>query len=273
MLFPPAKRFITVAALGLSALLAGCTASSVSTPSAETDMAAQRQTVLSTLTAHHWKLVSATDAGNKRIDALFPNPDRPFVLGFSDNRLSVRGGCNLRGGGFQLNTATQLVVGPMPATMMACETALMQADRAMAAVFARPVQIRIGAGTPAHLTLTTENQQTLEFTGTRTPESLYGAPTRIFLEVAPQTVACHHPLMPDARCLQVRERRYDEQGLRVGTPGEWQMFYDTIDGFTHQEGIRTVLRINRFNRPAPPADGSAYVYVLDMVVETEQVKP
>jgi hypothetical protein len=33
-----------------------------------------------------------------------------------------------------------------------------------------------------------------------------------------------------------------------------------------------VLRINRYTRSQPPADASRYVYVLDLVVESETVK-
>lgn len=36
--------------------------------------------------------------------------------------------------------------------------------------------------------------------------------------------------------------------------------------------MRNVLRINRYAVKTPPADASAYAYVLDMVVETERVK-
>jgi hypothetical protein len=32
--------------------------------------------------------------------------------------------------------------------------------------------------------------------------------------------------------------------------------------------VSNVLRINRFTRPQPPADASAYLYVLDLVVES-----
>jgi hypothetical protein len=65
----------------------------------------------------------------------------------------------------------------------------------------------------------------------------------------------------------VRELRFDDQGLRVGQPGPWQTFYSEIAGYTHQPGVSNVLRINRFKRPQPPADASAYVDELDLVIE------
>jgi hypothetical protein len=109
-------------------------------------------------------------------------------------------------------------------------------------------------------------------TGQPTMECLFGAPTRIFLEVAAQTVRCQPGAGAPAQCLQVRERRFDRHGLRIDPPGEWRAFYDRIDGYTHAPGVRNVLRINRYKRGQVPADASAYVYVLDMVVESEIVK-
>jgi len=91
------------------------------------------------------------------------------------------------------------------------------------------------------------------------------------LEVAPQRVACTPTPMPPTTCLQVRERRFDDKGLRVGEPGAWQTFFGEIEGYTHQPGVSNVLRINRFKQPQPPADASAYVYVLDLVVESKIV--
>jgi len=67
----------------------------------------------------------------------------------------------------------------------------------------------------------------------------------------------------------VRERRFDAHGLRIEPPGEWRAFYDRIDGYTHTPGVRNLLRIDRYQRKQVPADASRYVYVLDMVVESE----
>ena len=46
-----------------------------------------------------------------------------------------------------------------------------------------------------------------------------------------------------------------------------------LDGYTHTPGVRNVLRIKRYQRTPVPADASAYLYVLDLVVESETVKP
>ncbi|MCC7348652.1 MAG: DUF4377 domain-containing protein [Variibacter sp.] len=47
--------------------------------------------------------------------------------------------------------------------------------------------------------------------------------------------------------------------------------YEPIEGFTHTEGERSVLRVKRFQRPKAAADASRFVYVLDLKVESEVV--
>ena len=65
---------------------------------------------------------------------------------------------------------------------------------------------------------------------------------------------------------------FDAQGLPSGTPGPWQPLNGTIEGFTHEAGYSSVLRVKRFNRQPVPADASAYLMVLDLVVETRIAK-
>jgi hypothetical protein len=161
--------------------------------------------------------------------------------------------------------------GRLAATMKACDDALMKADAALAAVLAQHLDVQLQSGDRPVLRLVSPAQQALVFNGQPTPASLYGQATRIFLEVAPQTVECTSGVMR-TQCLRVRERRFDAQGLRIEPPGEWRIFHGGIEGYTHQPGVRNVLRIDRYQRKNVPADASRYVYVLDMVVESEVVK-
>lgn len=78
---------------------------------------------------------------------------------------------------------------------------------------------------------------------------------------------CPNPPAGAKACLQVRERRFDDKALAVGDPGPWQTFAEPIEGYTHQPGVRNVLRIKRYDRGAAPG-ASRYVYVLDQVVES-----
>lgn len=220
---------------------------------------------------HRWTLESATDAEDRRIDTLFPAAERPFAFSFSASRLNVEGGCNSIRGSYQINAQGQLEARQMAATMMACEPALMKADSTLSALLSTPLRIELVRGAQPLLRLLTASNETLELRGQVTPEALYGPGTIIFLEVDAQRVDCTNPWRPETRCLQVRERRFDEQGLRVGTPGEWQPFYAEIDGYEHTPGVRNVIRVKRFQRSPVPENAAPAVYVLDLVVESETV--
>ncbi|MGE5159891.1 MAG: DUF4377 domain-containing protein [Betaproteobacteria bacterium] len=216
---------------------------------------------------HEWTLNAATDAAGKPVEALLV-PGHPFVVRFDGARIAVRGGCNLLSGRWRLSPQDRLEVGRLASTQKACEPPLMAADKALLAALAAPLNARFEAGDAPRLHLVSTEGQALGFSGRRTSQSLYGAPKRIFLEVAAQRVACTTPPQPPGTCLQVRELRFDDKGLRVGAPGPWETFHGEIVGYTHEPGVSNVLRINRFRRPQPPADASAYVYELDLVVES-----
>jgi heat shock protein HslJ len=220
-----------------------------------------------TLQDHDWTLRAAVDASGKPIEALLV-PGHPFAMRFDGARVALQGGCNLLSGAWRLSPQNRLEIGRIASTQKACEPPLMAADTALAAALAAPLEARVEAGEPPSLHLVSAGRQTLSFSGRRTSKSLYGAPTRIFLEVAAQRVACTPALQPPGTCLQVRELRFDDKGLRVGQPGPWRVFLGEIVGYMHEPGVSNVLRINRFKRPQPPADASAYVYELDLVVES-----
>lgn len=220
---------------------------------------------------HHWSLQSASNAANQRIDALFPK-DRPFEVSFSGANVSISGGCNGLRGSYQINAEGQFVAGRMASTMMACEPALMAADNALSTLLAKPLRIMLVQGEQPTLILLSDDNEVLVLKGRKTPEALYGPGTRVFLEVAAQTAACQNPQTGEAQCLQVREIKYNEQGLKVGQPGAWQPFYGSIEGYQHTPGVRNIVRVNRFQPAGAGAEAAApAVYVLDLVVESETV--
>jgi hypothetical protein len=224
---------------------------------------------------YRWTLVFATDAHNRRIAGLPPGPDHPVVLSFDGSRLSVQGSCNRLVGGYQVTAANQLTVNAGASTRMACDPALMQADSALSNLLAKPLQVQMTSrhGASVQLQLVSPGNGTLNFIGEPTPEWLYGAGATVFLEIAPESVACPNPPPPHTRCLQYRERHYDDKGLMVGTPGEWKPLTVNIEGFTHREGVRNVLRVKRFQRPASAGGAPSNLFVLDLVLESETVKP
>ncbi|HEX3435605.1 MAG TPA: copper resistance protein NlpE N-terminal domain-containing protein [Pseudacidobacterium sp.] len=241
-------------------------------PNAVLKQTAVKSSFPQTLERYRWTLESATNSQGRRIDLLPPSQDHPVVFSFSGNRLSIQGQCNRMIGAYQVNAAGQFTMQGGPAsTMIGCDPALMNADKALSGILAKPLQVKIENGQSPRLRLRSAANDTLTFTGEATPEALYGPGTIIFLEVAPHPVSCDHPPAPETRCLQIRERHYDEHGVAVGTPGAWRPLYENIEGFTHKEGVRNVLRVKRFNRNQ--AGASSTLYVLDLVVESEMVNP
>jgi heat shock protein HslJ len=235
---------------------------------------AEKNGLAQMLERYRWTLESAIDNHNRRIAMLPPSEDHPVVLSFSGNRLSLQAPCNRMMGGYEVSAPMQLTVRGGPAsTMMGCDPALMNADTVLAGILAKPLQVEIDDSQSPRLRLRSASNDTLTFTGEATPEALYGLGTTIFLEIAPQPIACEHPPAPETRCLQVRERHYDEQGLPVGTPEEWRPLYENIQGFTHKEGVRNVVRLKRFDRNPTAAGTPSTLYVLDLVVETQLVTP
>ena len=264
--------------LALPLLLAACPARQAATdaappppPSAPTPPPApQAPDLAAELPRFHWRLQDATDASGKRIDALFARAELPLQLVFRDGRIAVANTCNRMMGRYATSAGT-LTVERLASTMMACvDPKLMALDREAGARLQGPLAMGLVAGDAPRFTLRNAAGDQHTFAGTPTPETRYGGPgERIFLEVAAQTAPCSHPLIPDMQCLQVRELKYDDKGLKVGDPGPFGNFYATIEGYTHEPGVRNVLRVDRYAIKDPPADAPSQAFVLDMVVESD----
>ena len=85
--------------------------------------------------------------------------------------------------------------------------------------------------------------------------------TQQTLYVAPYTRGCTGEVQ--MQCLQVREN----------PSGEWQNFYDHIEGFSYQRGYAYELRVGWREVPNPPADLSSREYWLIRVVQKTRALP
>jgi heat shock protein HslJ len=227
------------------------------------------------LGGYHWRLLDATDAQGRRIDALLIRPDQPIQFDFADDRIAVHNACNGIGGDVRIDGDTMRFA-QLVSTKMACvDPAVMALDSEVSTRLQGKVRFAVADGDPPQLMWTAANGDTLRFVGAPTPETRFGSPGEtVFLEVAAKTRPCQPPMMPSPqRCLDVRERRYDAQGQPIGAPGEWRPFHDTIEGYAHQEGIRQVLRVKRFRIAEPPTDSPAVAYVLEVSIESEMIAP
>lgn len=224
----------------------------------------------SVLSGYHWQLQQANDASGAQIPALL-RADKPVTLAFNDGRLLVTNTCNRMSGAYSI-AADKLLLSQLASTMMACHDQSLDAlDKALAQTLKG--QMEIVAASPEQLALAAADGTVLVFKGIPTAQTRFGGEGEtVFLEVAADTKPCPHPLIPDKRCLQVRERQYNENGTKRGTPGAFENFYDSIEGYTHEAGVRNVLRVKKYHVANPPADASSNAWVLDLVVESATEK-
>ncbi len=260
----------TLSVLALAALMGACTSAPSQPAAPMPPTIAQHSTP--DLASYDWNLTAAFDAQGQPDGRWLLAGREPLQLHFEDQRLSVRKLCNMLGAHFGTQGNDIQLTQTMSTKRACADQALMQLEDRVGALLPtmKRYQLR-AAGTP-ELQLWFAGGSRWELAGQPTPQTQYGGPAaRIFLEVAPERVACSHGVMKNAQCLRVREIRYADNGVKQSV-GEWQMFYGEIQGWQHEKGMRNVLRINRYAVKTPPADASAYAYVLDMVVETERVK-
>ena len=227
------------------------------------------------LDVYRWHLKDATDAQGKRIDVLLIRPDQPLQFDFADGRIAIHNACNGIGGDARIDGDT-VHVGALVSTKMACDDpAVMALDNEIGKRMQGTVRFALPQSDPPQLLWTADNGDMLRFIGEPKAETRYGGPGEtVFMEVAARSKPCKHPVTASSlSCLEVRELRYDAQGLPSGKPGEWRPFHDRIEGYAHEDGIRNVLRAKRFSIDNAPKGAPTTVYVLDMVVESEMVEP
>lgn len=227
----------------------------------------------SLLTRYRWTLKEAVNAKGGPIGALMIRPDKPVQITFVDNRINVHNTCNGLSGTFR-RLADELIVDALIGTKMQCvEPGVAALDTEMSLRIQGSSRFTAQPGNPPKLEWRAGNGDILRFVGDMTPEARFGSEGETaFVEVAPYTKPCQPPMATAPQtCLEVRELRYDDQGLKTNL-GPWRLFYDKIDGFTHEPGIRNVLRVKRYRRDGRPDDGTNIAYVMELSIESETVQ-
>lgn len=227
------------------------------------------------LKKYHWQLQTATDAKQQTLSAFYAGETKPKAqLDFHKESLfNIYGSCNRMGGTYQID-AKNIQSGNLRSTMMACDSKRAEQDRALAGFFEQQnmhYHIDQQASSPI-LTLQNQQGQILRFQGKATAKTQYGSEGEtIFLKVSHQTKTCHDGNR-SMQCLQVKEVRYDQQGLQTYIAPNWSLFYSPIEGYTHRPNTENILRVQRYDVQNPPADSSKYAYVLDLIVMSGSVK-
>lgn len=221
----------------------------------------QQQNADQTLSAYQWSIHTE-------------NAPKPIVLNFStDGRLSISTSCNTLGSNWKVEN-NQIIAGQFMSTMMACPDNYMKQENIASSWFENrktPFLLNLNNPDQPTLTLTTNAGEKIVLTGSMTPEAKYNsAGETIFLEISPETKECTG--VAKQTCLQVREIKYSESGIKTQVDKDWTLFYDKIDGFNHTPNERQIIRVKRFELKNPAADQSKYAYVYDMAVEREAVK-
>lgn len=219
------------------------------------------------LTAYHWQLAQTPPTKNQTVQ-----------LTFSNQRLAVQGLCNMLSAGYTVDGSKMTVQHAISTQKMCNDPALMKYEQEVGSRLEKITSWNLASTVsqkPEHtpvLTLGFNDGTQWVLNGKPTNETKYGsAGETVFLEVQPQLVPCSDPLIPNKQCLKVRTVQYTAAGLK-GKLGPWQNFYDNIEGYKHEAGIRNILRVKRYTRANPPADASRYAYVLDMTVESEKMQ-
>ena len=259
-IFEMKMKFLAIALLPFA--LAACQSSDVQMVKDTVVNVIQQQNADQVLTDYQWSYQPA-------------ETQTPIVLTFAkqDQRLSIATGCNTQGTTWNLDKG-QLVTGNLMSTMKACSPELMNQEKLSSSIFnKRNIAFNLNTTEAENPTLTVSNAkgEKFVFQGKMTPEAQYQTQAEIiFLEIAPETKPCTG--VAPQTCLQVREVKYDEKGLKTQVDKDWTYFYSGIEGYNHVPKQRQIVRVKRYEIKNPAADQSKYAYVQDMIVESEIVK-
>jgi heat shock protein HslJ len=240
--------------------LAACQANDIENVKDHTIKTLKNQTPSRTLSSYTWQ----TNTGAKK----------PLTLNFgSDGTLGVSTTCNSLSTTWRVES-NELVTGNTMMTQMACSNADMRQEAIAGKLLSKrnvPFIINTQSGENPTLTLMDITGKRYLFTGIMTPETRYqGEGQTMFYEIHPQTKTCTG--LVQQQCLQVKEIRYNQQGLKTYQDANWSLFYGQIQGYEHNPRERQVIRVKRFEVKNPAADQSKYAYVHDMTIERGLVK-
>ena len=251
-------KFLAIALFPLT--LAACQTSDLQKAGDLAVSVLQQQNASKTLASYQW----STDTGSTK----------PLVLNFlSNGTLGISTSCNNLSTGWKADNG-MITTSTMATTMMACPEDRMKQEGIASQIFEggkTAFILNLNDLNAPTLTLTAKDGKQYVFTGKMTPETKYQTQGEtIFLEVSPETKKCTG--VAPQTCLQVREVKYAENGVKTQVDKDWTLFYDQIEGFEHRPNERQIIRVKRYELKNPAADQSKYAYVYDMAVEREAIK-
>lgn len=188
-----------------------------------------------------------------------------------DQTFSISTGCNQQGGSWQLS-GQAITTSVLRSTMMMCSPQLMLQEKQSADLFGQSqlnVQVNFDEKEIPQLQIIDKNGRTYQFQGHIKPEAQYKSEAEIiFLDIAPTTKPCSGN--PNTSCLQVKEIKYNDQGIQTYIDQDWKTLPESIQGYQHDPKIKKTIRIKRFhNKDNAPQ----FIYIYDMTVQQEMIHP
>ncbi|WDK00707.1 META domain-containing protein [Xanthomonas campestris] len=228
-------------------------------------LSAQDAPLRAALQIHHWQLQRAHDAHGTALRSLFVDGMPPLQLDFTAQRLQVSQTCNALGAAYTVEAA-HLQIGRVVSSKRLCaQSRRMAQEHAASDLLSGRFAVALDSAAPLPtLRLTRTDGTRLEFAGQPTADARFGGPGQtVWLEVAGDTAPC--TTEPTRQCLKVREYLQATQAVLQDSADGWQPLDQPIEGFTHEPGIRTLLRVTRY--PASGDEREAPVYVLEQLLE------
>ncbi|MEB3767248.1 META domain-containing protein [Acinetobacter sp. MD2] len=193
---------------------------------------------------------------NQKIAALQLNFDKA-------GGLFIQTPCNNQSGTWQQQDATHFSTSNLASTMKMCAPEQMQLERWSAQLLSNQKLKYAVAGSKdaATLTLTDSKGQQYQFKGQLKPEIQYQSQAQtVFFEISPKAVQ-------NSNDLQVREIRYDANGLKQPITDTWHVLKQPIQGYQHDPKLAQIIRVKKYTS----AQGDVFIY--DMTVEQSMTTP
>ncbi|MFZ3143437.1 DUF4377 domain-containing protein [Psychrobacter glacincola] len=236
------------------------------------EMSAEEQ-MIENLERYRWTLLDIDDKSGGAVIKTLVDIKNQVTLLFKQNQgyntLNYGVGCNTMSASYELQDHTLTTEDSMSAKML-CEN-LNKAENFLDTLMQGTSEISVTEGENPVLTQVTSNAVTLTWKGRLTSQAKYnGKGETVFWAVNANKVACADN--SSEMCLQVKSVTYNDQGIKV-SEGKWSAFNGEIDGYQHDGKHDEVLRLQRYQLDRDEnAEGEAYAYVLDAVIESSVVE-
>lgn len=236
------------------------------------EMSAEEQ-MIENLARYRWTLLDIDDKSGGAVITTLVDIKNQVTLLFKQNQghntLNYGVGCNTMSASYELQDHTLTTEDSMSAKML-CEN-LNKAENLLDTLMQGTSEISVTEGENPVLTQVTSNAVTLTWKGRLTSQAKYnGKGETVFWAVNANKVACADN--SSEMCLQVKSVTYNDQGIKV-SEGKWSAFNGEIDGYQHDGKHEEVLRLQRYQLDSDEnAEGEAYAYVLDAVIESSVVE-